>query len=278
MNEAIIDMGKTGRLVDAHTHLEQYSTADLESVLKRAGSAGIAWIVTSGMDLDTSARAVELSRSKSGIVASVGIHPWVAADGLSNALYEKLASLSQQDTIVAVGEIGLDFVDNVFKKVVYRNNRELCSVQMEAFRKQVELACRMKLPMIVHSRGAYPTLITILREQKAHRVGGVIHNFNGSIREAHELLDMGFYLSIGGAITYPAAHELLEVFLRLPLEGILTETDSPYMPLYKQEKVENEPANVVHVLRSLAELRRIDIEKLVEIVYSNFENVFRLPV
>ncbi|NIM99528.1 MAG: hydrolase TatD, partial [candidate division Zixibacteria bacterium] len=160
--------------------------------------------------------------------------------------------------------------------VTYHDNPDLRKAQEEAFRKQVEFACELALPLIVHSRGAYSSLCSILKEEKADRVRGVVHNFEGDARATSELLDMGFLLSFGGAITYPDATGLHEIIRHVPRDSILIETDSPYMPLYLQSTDTNEPANVARVIQTAAEIRKVDIEEMISTVYDNFRNLLSL--
>lgn len=231
------------------------------------------WIITAGMDLQSSRQAIELARE--GVLAAVGIHPWVAAEGLPEGCQEELHRLARLGPAVALGEVGLDFVDNVFTGVTYHDNAALREAQERAFRAQLELAGELQLPLILHCRGAYPKLIVILKEEKAHKVRGVVHNFSGDWAAAEALLDLGFYLAFGGAITYPTATDLHEVAKRLPLDGLLTETDAPYMPLYLQPGEQNEPANVAKVARALAELRGLEAAELASAVYRNFCSLFQ---
>jgi len=230
-------------------------------------------MVTSGMDLKSSANAVEIAVAHEQVLASVGIHPWVAAENSPHDFHERIRRLAREDVTVAIGEVGLDFVDNVFTGVTYHDNEDLREAQEQALRKQVELACELRLPLIVHCREAYSALILILKEEGAYRVGGAVHNFNGEDKVADELLDMGFCLSFGGAITYPTATALQELVRHIPLDGILIETDSPYMPLYLQSTDRNEPAKVAQVARTLADLRQIDSEELINIICTNFRNL-----
>jgi TatD DNase family protein len=230
-------------------------------------------MVTAGMDLQSSASAVEIAVAHEEVLASVGIHPWVAAENFPHDFHERIRRLAREDVTVAIGEVGLDFVDNVFTGVTYHDNEDLREAQEQALRKQVELACELRLPLIVHCREAYSALIPILKEEGAYRVGGVVHNFTGDDKVAGQLLDMGFYLSFGGDITYPTETALQELVRHIPLDGVLIETDSPYMPLYLQSTDRNEPANVAQVARTLAELRQIDSEELTNMIYTNFRNL-----
>lgn len=263
-------------LTDAHVHLDRYRSSERLLVLQRAAGAGVRWIVTAGMDLRSSAAAVEIAGTTAGVLASVGFHPWIAAEAFPTDFQEGITDLARHDFTVAIGEAGLDFIDNVFTGVTYHDNPDLRRAQEQAFRKQVEVACTIGLPLIIHCRGAYPTLLQILKEERAQRVGGIIHNFDADDRVGKRLLDMGFLLSFGGAITYPSATALREAARTIPLEGILTETDSPYMPLYQQPAESNEPANVAKVAQALATLRGIEVAELVDAVYRNFVNILHL--
>ncbi len=258
------------RLIDVHAHLDRFPLEERLAVLEQAKRAGVRWIITAGMDLQSSREAIELAGE--GVLAAVGIHPWVAAEGLPEGFQEEVGQLARKGAAVAIGEVGLDFVDNVFTGVTYHDNVALRRLQERAFREQLGLAGELRLPLILHCRGAYPAMISILREERAHQVRGVVHNFSGDWEAARALLDMGFYLAFGGAITYPAATTLHEVAREIPLDGLLTETDAPYMPLYLQPGERNEPANVVKVARALAELRGLETAELIGAVYKNFQS------
>lgn len=269
-------MAGESKLTDIHVHLEQYTHEEMEHVLRRAHESGVRWLVTSGLDLESSARAVEIAAANERVLASVGIHPWIAAENFPPEFREKFRTLAREEVTVAMGEVGLDFVDNVFSGVTYHDNRDLREAQEQAFRQQIELACELTLPLIVHCRGAYSSLAPILQEEKAYRARGVVHNFEGDDRQASELLDMGFLLSFGGTITYPDAIELQKIIHHIPLDGILIETDSPYMPLHLQPTDKNEPANVARVVQILAKIRKVDTEELISAIYTNFKNLLNL--
>ncbi len=269
-------MNQKKKLTDIHVHLEQYTPQELELALNHAHDAGVGWIVTSGMDAVSSVRAIGIASDYDHILASVGIHPWIAAAGVPDNTYERLHLLASEDITVAVGEVGLDFVDNVFTGRTYHENEDLCKAQELVFRKQIELACALKLPLIIHARGAYSALISILKDESACRVGGVIHNFDGDTKTAHQLLDMGFYLSFGGAITYPSADILRKTARHIPVDNILIETDSPYMPLHEQKAVKNEPANVAFVAKTLAELKKQEVDEIINETYRNFTTLLNI--
>jgi len=267
-------------LTDIHAHLEQYTPEEREKVLARADSVGVRWIVTAGMDLQSSTQAVKIAVTHKKVLASVGIHPWVAAETHLRDLSNKIRHLALENaaTVVAIGEVGLDFVDSAFTGVNFRNNENLREAQELIFRQQVGLACELALPLIIHCRGAYSTLISILQEERAYRVRGVIHNFDGDKKTADQLLNMGFYLSFGGAITYPTATTLQKIVCHVPLDRILIETDSPYMPLYLQLDEKNEPANVVQIARMLAKVIKVDSEEFIDISYTNFKTLLKIAM
>ena len=271
-----MDMKLEKKLTDIHTHMEQYTAEEFDLVLNHADEAGVKWMVTSGLDLQTSQAGVEIASVHEQVLAAAGIHPWIAADNFPDNFHDRIRSLAGKYEIVAIGEVGLDFIDNVFAGVTYHDNEQLRNAQEYAFRKQVVLACQLRLPLIIHARGAYSTVISILREEKAHRAGGVIHNFDADDKAAGELLDMGFYLSFGGVITYPEALELHETIRNIPLSSVLVETDSPYMPLYKQSAEKNEPANAAQVAIKLAHIKKIDTDELIDKVHSNFKTLLKI--
>jgi len=262
------------RFTDAHTHLDRFAEADLPEVLAAARRAGVAWIVTAGMDLPSSQRAIDLAKEHEGVLASVGFHPWVAADGLPPGACDALSGLAAQGPVVAIAEVGIDFVGNAFTGRSYAAAAPR-RAQEAALRAQIGVARELGLPLVIHCRGAYEQLLRILGEERAHRVGGVVHNFDADLGTAHHLLDLGFLLSFGGAITDPAAGALRELVGRLPLDGMLLETDAPYMPLHGEEAAPNEPSRVVRVARAVAQHAGIDEERLVEATGTNFTRCFR---
>lgn len=260
------------RLFDVHFHAERYPPAEWNRILLRAQEAGLRQMIAGGMDLDTSRQAVERAHTSPLVWASVGIHPWIAAKGLPSRLIEGLEELARDRRVVAVGEIGLDFVDNCAGTSFA--DPSLRQIQEEAFRRQVQWAVSKHLPMIVHARGAYSRVISILKDENSGQAGGVVHNFDGSPDEANALWMLGLYVSFGGALTYPQAKSLRETARAIPLDRILLETDAPYMPLDQQQTVDNEPANVRRIAQVLARLREETFERVTEATYQNFRRLF----
>ncbi len=263
------------RLTDCHIHLDRYPPEEREGVLDRSAEAGVRTLITVGMDAESSAEAVALAQAHERLFAAVGIHPWNAEKAPAGYV-EALRRLAQKPRVVALGEVGLDFVDNVFTGVTYHDAPALCSAQERVLRKEIALACELGLPLILHARGAYPALLAVLREERAHRAGGVIHNFDTDSRTAHAFFDLGFSASFGGAVTFPEATALHALVRDVPLERILLETDSPYMPLDQETGEKNEPRNLARIAQRLAALKGIDVREVIEGSFANFAALFRI--
>nr|WP_320050439.1 TatD family hydrolase [uncultured Desulfuromonas sp.] len=251
-------------LVDTHAHLDGSRFAeDLEQVIQRADDQGVHSIITVGCDLDSSRASVELAQRFSGIYATVGIHPHDAATVTPDVLNE-LAQLATADKVVAIGEIGLDY---------YRNH---CphDQQQRAFRQQIALARRCKLPVVIHDRDAHEDVLAILREEKADEVGGVLHCFSGDADMARACLDLGFYLSFTGTITYPKNDALREVLSQVPTERILVETDCPYLAAQPWRGKRNEPSYVVKTAEMVAEVKGLTYTDIARITSLNAFTLF----
>lgn len=263
-------------LTDAHVHLEQYPPEDLRGVLDRARGAGVAWLVTVGMDLDSSARAVQLAGEHGEVLASVGVHPWAVPMDLPSGFVDAIQKLGAETGVVAIGEVGLDSEDNLLLGIDYRLDTSFRHVQEAAFRRQVEIAVDLGRPLNLHCRGAYPRLLSILAEERSHRSRGVVHNFDGDLRSLSRLLDLGFCVSFGGALTYPHSEAARRAARKVPLDAVLVETDAPYMALHGKSARGNEPANVLKVARALARVRGIEDAEIIEATHENFVALFGL--
>ncbi len=254
-------------LVDTHAHLdfEQFDR-DRQAALRRAVEAGVAWLVDVGADLASSRRAVALAQEEPRIWAAVGVHPHDAATVTAAALAE-LRSLAHGPRVVAIGEIGLDYYRDLSPR----------PRQREAFAAQLALAQELELPAIVHSREAHAETLEMLRAA-ARRAGvalrGVMHCFSGDLELARAVLDLGFYVGIGGPVTYPTAGGLAEVARLVPLERLLVETDSPYLAPQARRGQRNEPAYVRLVAERVAELRGLPPEEVGRITSDNARALF----
>jgi TatD DNase family protein len=253
-------------LIDSHAHLTLPEfDQDRPAVIQRASQEGITHIITIGIDLEDSRNAIALAEEYPFIYASVGIHPHDAKT-VTSETYEELRHLAAHDKVVAIGETGLDF---------YRNHSPR-EVQARHFRRQLELAHELALPVIIHDRDAHDETRVILREVLPGEIQGVIHCFSGDRRHAHAFLDMGFYLSIPGTITYKNSRAYRETVKALPLDRLLLETDSPFLSPHPFRGRRNEPAHVRYVAQAIADLKGLDGEEVGEITSRNVQTLFRL--
>ncbi|HMB16844.1 MAG TPA: TatD family hydrolase [Pelovirga sp.] len=254
----------TPKLVDSHAHLDNSRFAeDLEAVILAAQTAGVRYILSIGCDLQSSIANVDLASHYEPLYAAVGFHPHDAT-GLDDSALEQLRQLVLQLKVVAVGEIGLD----------YYRNRAPHDIQKQAFRRQIHLAREVGKPVIIHDRDAHEDVLAILTEEKASMVGGVLHCFSGDLTMAHKCIDMGFYLSFTGAITYPKNAEVRAMLRQLPLERILLETDCPYLAPQAYRGKRNEPAYLLHTAETLAEVKGLKLADVARITSRNCYDLF----
>lgn len=232
-----------------------------EAVLARAAEAGVQHCLTVAVSLADSARTLALAQKFPQVSASVGAHP--SDDGPEPTAAE-LVQLAQSPHAVAVGETGLD----------YHYNKGDLEWQRERFRQHIRAAREVGKPLIVHTRDAREDTVRILREEKAHEAGGVMHCFTEDYDMAARCLDMGFYISFSGIVTFRNAESLREVARRVPLERMLIETDSPFLAPVPHRGKPNQPALVRHVAEKIAELRELPVEEIGRITTENFFRLF----
>lgn len=253
------------QMIDTHAHLEhERFRDDLDAVIARSKAAGVWPVVEVGSDLPTSRTALELVRRYPGLLAAVGVHPHEAKDA-SDAALDELRTLAREPGVVAIGEIGLD----------YHYDFSPRDQQRRAFAAQISIAKEVGLPIVVHDREAHADALAILKSERAEEACGVMHCFSGDWKLAHAVLDMGFYISVGGTLTFPNATALRDLVARLPLDRILLETDCPYLAPVPHRGKRNEPAYVVLVARELARLKRLDVGEVAAATSRNAEALFR---
>ena len=253
-------------LVDTHAHLDMPEfERDLSAVIQRARDTGITAILTVGTDPESCRMTLEIAEAYSNVFAIVGVHPPHAADVGEDDL-TAIKDMAHHEKVKAWGEIGLDFYRNLSPH----------EVQQERFRQQIMIGKELKLPLIIHSRNATEETITILQEERAWEVGGVIHCFSGDKEAARGYLEMGFYISIPGVITYKGAQELREVVKGLPLERILVETDCPFLAPAPHRGTRNEPAYVRLTAQRIAEIRGLTPSDVAAITTDNAQRAFNL--
>jgi TatD DNase family protein len=254
-------------LIDTHAHLSlpQFDQ-DRTEVIKRARDAGIKHIITVGTDSDDCRRAVALAGEHDFISAAVGIHPHDAKT-IDAETYSLIRKFAADNNVVAIGEIGLDF---------YRN-LSLRETQTHHFREQLRLAREVSLPVIIHDREAHQEVLKILQEEKAATTGGVIHCFSGDWEMAQACLDMGFYISIPGTITFKKSEAYHKLVRDLPLDRMLVETDCPFLAPHPFRGKRNEPAYVQYVAKAVAGIKGLGCEAFAEITTQNAQKLFKLP-
>lgn len=254
-------------LIDSHAHLDMKEfKKDFHEVLERARREGIGRIITVGTDISSSIKALEIAKRHDLIFSAVGYHPHEAGDMDENRI-EELAKLASEDKVVAWGEIGLDFYR------LYSSREE----QIKAFHKQLEKAMERDLPVIIHDREAHSEVFDILKKKRNKNLRGVIHCFSGDYDLAMAFIELGFYISVPGNVTYKNAIQLQDVATRIPLERMLVETDAPFLAPVPERGKRNEPGFVTHTAKKIARLRGVDLEVIARETSSNAKRLFGLP-
>ncbi len=257
------------RLIDSHCHIDFNAfDTDRDQVLARAAKAGVKQLINPGTDMESSRRAVELANRYANVYAAVGVHPYDAPQIDDDSLAE-LKELSADPRVVAIGEIGLD----------YYRDRAPRSEQIRAFEAQLSLAKSLNLPVIIHQREAAADTMAILRQWAGtgEHPGLVLHAFSGDETMVVEATSLGFFMGIGGPITFKNAKNIPDIVAKIPLERLLVETDAPFLSPHPFRGKRNEPARVALVAQKLAQLFNLDIDELAEQVSRNTETLFHLP-
>ncbi|MFD9628700.1 TatD family hydrolase [Peribacillus muralis] len=251
-------------LFDTHVHVnaDQFNE-DLEEVIQRAKEAGVNNMVVVGFDRPTIKRAMELVETYDFMYAAVGWHPVDAIDMTEDDL-RWIEELSSHPKVVAIGEMGLD----------YHWDKSPKDVQVEVFRKQIRLAKKVGLPIVIHNREATADIVKILKEEEASSVGGIMHCFSGSAETALECINMNFYISLGGPVTFKNAKKPKEVAAAVPLDRLLIETDCPYLAPHPFRGKRNEPSYVKLVAEQIAEIKQLTIEEVSQATTENAKKLF----
>lgn len=253
-------------LVDTHAHIvAEAFDDDRDAVIRRAKEAGVGAIVCIGDSPSASQKAANLARATEGIWATAGIHPHQAVEAPDD-VRASLLPFYRQDKVVAVGEVGLD----------YHYDFAPVDIQQRIFREQIRLACEVGLPLIIHNRESDDDVVRILKEEDARQVGGVFHCFWADAETAKAALEMGFYLGVGGPVTFKNTDDLRSILKEIPLDRLLVETDSPYLAPVPNRGKRNEPAFVVETARALAELKGVDEDEIAAVTYENAKRLFGL--
>ncbi len=253
-------------LTDSHAHLDmKVFDEDREKVIQDAMANGVSRIITVGIDLDSSTKALDLAKRYPSVFATVGCHPH-DADQCSGEALKRMADLTSDPKIVAWGEIGLDF----YREYSSSEN------QVRIFKQQLGMAEDLGLPVIIHDRDAHEQIFAILKKMGQREKPGVIHCFSGNRELADAFLALGFYISIPGTVTYKKASVVKEVAASIPLERMLVETDAPFLAPTPSRGKRNEPAFVVHTAREIARLRNMPFEEVAIQTSTNARDLFGL--
>jgi TatD DNase family protein len=255
-------------LVDTHAHLDQAEFAgDRDEVIGRAADAGVAQIVAVGVTAASSAATVELARQCPSVFAAVGIHPNYCAQAVAGD-WESVVGLIGQSKVVAIGETGLD----------RHWDYSPFDLQREYFDRHLRLMQETGLPVIIHTRESEADVMAMLREARARGpLRGVMHSFVGDAGMAAECVELGMHISFAGMVTYKKSDALRQVAATIPADRLLVETDSPYLSPHPLRGKRNEPANVVHTLQCLAEVRGVTGKELAAKTTGNARQLFGLP-
>ncbi|GGH88343.1 TatD DNase family protein [Pullulanibacillus pueri] len=253
-------------LFDTHTHInaEEFDQ-DREEVIKRARDTGVSHMVVVGFDRSTITRAMNLVKEHDDMFAAVGWHPVDAIDMTDEDL-DWIESLAHDPKVVALGEMGLD----------YHWDKSPATVQKQVFRRQIQLAKKLDMPIIIHNREATEDIVAILEEEDAQQVGGIMHCYSSDWETAKRCLDMNFYLSFGGPVTFKNGHLAKEVATQVPLDRLLIETDCPYLSPHPFRGKRNEPARVKLVAEQIAALKGLTYEALASITSDNAKRLFKI--
>ncbi len=258
--------GAPPRLIDSHAHIQGAEFSDDRAgVIERARLAGVEKIVVVGGagELSSNAAALAVARSDPRLFATVGMHPHDAKD-VGEADLSRLQELAAEPKVVAIGETGLDFYYD-------RSPRD---VQKRLFARFIRMARETRLPLIVHDRDSHAEVAELLRDEGGGALRGVIHCFTGDYAAAKTFLDLGFYISFSGILTFKNAESLRDAARRIPLDRILVETDSPYLAPVPKRGKRNEPAFVLHVAEALAAARNAVLGEVAEATSRNAEALF----
>ncbi|MTI71011.1 MAG: TatD family deoxyribonuclease [Firmicutes bacterium] len=253
-------------LIDSHAHLTSPRfDKDREKLIKNLRKNNIEVVITSGSSVASSVASVSLAKKYNNIFASVGIHP-VNTNEMDENTIVLLKTLANNKNVVAIGEIGLDYHYDYVSKVI----------QKKWFRRQINLAKELKLPIVVHDREANIDTYNIIKDELDSNLKGVIHCYSGDVKLARKYAEMEFYISISGPVTYKNAKKLKKVAKEIPLRNLFIETDSPSLtpaPLYRKR---NEPLYVSYVAAMIAELKDVSVKEVEKRTTENVKRLYKL--
>jgi TatD DNase family protein len=257
--------------VDSHCHLDFPNYANqIPEILSRMKEAQVSHAMCISVDMPDFPNVLALAVAHENLFATVGTHP--DYEDTPEPSFEQLVELAQHPKILAIGETGLDYY-----RMEGKSYEEL-EWQRERFRTHIRAAIAVQKPLIIHTRSASADTLKIMKEEGAERVGGVMHCFTETWEVAQAAMEMGFYISFSGIVTFKSAKDLQETCKKIPLDRILIETDSPYLAPVPYRGKTNEPAWVAQVGAFIAQLRGISVEEVAQVTTRNFKTLFKAPI
>ena len=250
-------------LFDTHAHiLDDQFKEDLDQVIRNIYD-NMALVVNIGCNLEDCPRTVALAEQYDKLYAAVGLHPEDVKTYTPEG-WDMICRLAEHPKVVGIGETGLDYYWDTSTK----------DAQKVLFEQHIDLAKQLHKPLVIHDREAHGDTLEILKRTNAKEVGGILHAFSGSVEMAMEVIKLGFYIGLGGPVTFKNARKAVEVAQAIPLEYLVIETDCPYMAPVPFRGKRNEPMLVQHTATKIAELRGISVEELIEATYQNGKRIY----
>lgn len=252
------------KLIDTHAHLDfQEYQERIDEILNDAESVGVQKLIVPGVTIEDMPKVMDLINKYDNLFGGVALHPSEAKDWKDDS-YEIMRNYAQNNKIVAIGETGLD----------YHWGKDFIEEQKHVFKEHIRLAKELNKPLIIHDRDAHADILAILKETNAKEVGGVMHCFSGSPEFALECIKEGFYIALGGPVTFKNAKKPKEVAEAVPLEKLLLETDSPFLTPHPFRGKRNDPSKIKYVAKEIAGIKGVSYEEVCEITSLNAERLF----
>lgn len=250
-------------LIDTHSHIDMDDFDDLDAVISNAKDFGVEKIIIPSVDRSSFGKVIEISSKYEGVYCALGIHP-TEAQKVNDKDFEDIIKLSSNPKVVGIGECGLD----------YYWDKNFINEQKEVFLKQIEIAKMLKKALIVHDREAHKDTYDLLTENIKDEIPVIMHCFSGSYEFAKECVKKGFYIAIGGVVTFKNAKKNHEIAENIPLENLLLETDAPYLTPVPYRGKRNEPAYVKFIAQEIAKIRGLDVDEITQVTTANARKVF----
>ncbi|WP_343189798.1 TatD family hydrolase [Buchnera aphidicola] len=258
-------------LIDSHCHLDKICNKEkknsLNNILLESKKKNVKYILNVSTSLKNFDKMKIFLKNKKNIFYSCGIHPFYYEKNIKT---KEIEYRSKSKNVIAIGEIGLDYSKH--NKINKKNQKKM-------FIKQIKISKKLKKPIIVHTRNSIEDTIQILKNSKINKYGGIIHSFNETnLKYLQKIIDLNFYISISGIVTFKNASKLRKIIEYIPLNKILIETDSPYLSPEPYRGKKNKPSNLYYIAKCISKIRKIEFYKFSEIVKENFETLFNIKI